>query len=265
MLPRTELVHCQDADYLLFDTQDAITRHLRERGNWEPHLPFVSEWFTQGIAAPLVLDIGANLGAYAIPMAKKIAAVRGTVYAFEPQRVIYHQLCGNIFLNRLDNVIAQCMAVGENDGVAQIPALDYAATENIGGLSLVDGIREQRQCVTIQENEPPVETPLRRLDSLTFPKTPSLIKIDTEGFDLNVIKGAVNLLEAGRFPPLLFEAWDLEWFKSEKAKLFDFLRHLGYGSTHIFADDYVAQHPQNPVRIDFITDKHGRFRMARVR
>ena len=59
--------------------------------------------------APLVLDIGANLGAYAIPVAKKIASARGVVYAYEPQRIVYYQLCGNIFLNSLDNVHAFCI------------------------------------------------------------------------------------------------------------------------------------------------------------
>lgn len=265
MLPKTTLLHCQEADYLVFDTQDAITQHLRFRGTWEPHFTLMTEVFTHGIDAPLVLDIGANLGAYAVPVAKKLAATRGTVYAFEPLRTVYYQLCGNIFLNRLDNVVAQCMAIGDSDGVVQIPAIDYSATNNVGGFSLVAGIRRETQAVAERASEPAVETPIAKLDSLPFPKLPCLLKIDTEGYDLNVLMGAVKLLEAAHFPPLLFEAWNFDWFKSEKDKLFEYLQRLGYGITAIFADDYVAQHPQNPVRVDFVTDGHGRFNMTRVR
>ncbi len=96
MLPKTQVVRCKDADFLLFATDDAITRHLVQRGTWEPHLLAISQWFTQGLAAPLVLDIGANLGAYAIPIAKMLAAVDGMVHAYEPQRVIYHQLIARL-------------------------------------------------------------------------------------------------------------------------------------------------------------------------
>lgn len=36
----------------------------------------------------------------------------GTVHAFEPQRIIFQQLCGNAFLNGLDNIVPYEMAVG---------------------------------------------------------------------------------------------------------------------------------------------------------
>ncbi len=265
MLPKIDLIHCQDADYLVFATHDAITRHLRSRGTWEPHLAFISHMFVQGVDAPLVLDIGANMGAYAIPLAKKIAALNGAIHAYEPQRVVYYQLCGNLFLNRLDNVFAHCMAIGDTDGTIALPPLDYEKTQNVGGFSLLDDIRSQTNYVVLQNNGTPVETPIRRLDSLKLPKAPSLIKIDVEGFDLKVLAGGVNLMERNQFPPLLFEAWNFAWFADEKKKLFDFVHHLGYQTTSIFADDYVAQHPKHPSHFDFITDGKGAFNMKRVR
>ena len=100
MLPKIDLVRCQDADYLLLATDDAITLHLRHRGTWEPHLVAISRMFVHGIVQPLVLDIGANLGAYAVPLAKALDGAKGMIYAYEPQRIVYYQLCGNIFLSR---------------------------------------------------------------------------------------------------------------------------------------------------------------------
>ncbi len=265
MLPMIDLVHCQDADYLLLSTDDAITNHLRHRGTWEPHLVAISRMFVHGIAEPLILDIGANLGAYAIPLGKALDSVKGTIYAYEPQRLVYYQLCGNIFLNRLDNVFAFCTAIGERDGTVGIPALDLSKTSNIGGFSLDDDIRSRTNSVALRTDRPPVETPLSRLDSIRYPKPPSLLKVDVEGYDLKALSGGVNLLESGHFPPLLFEVWNTDWFKEEKARLFEFLHRLGYEITPIFADDYVAQHPKHAVHIKFITDGHGRFNMTRTR
>jgi FkbM family methyltransferase len=265
VLPKIDLVRCQDADYMLLSTDDAISNHLRHRGTWEPHLVAISSMFIHGIAEPLVLDIGANLGAYAIPLAKAIDSARGVVYAYEPQRIVYYQLCGNIFLNSLDNVFAFCMAIGETDGMIGIPALDFGRTSNVGGFSLVDDIRKKTDSVVLQNDMPPVETRMSRLDSLSFPKAPCLIKIDVEGYDLKALAGGVELLERSNFPPLLLEIWGFDWYKDEKEKLFEFLRGLGYDITPIFGDDYVAQHPKNPVLIEFMTDGNGRFKMTRMR
>ena len=265
MLHKINLVKCQSADYLLFDTNDAITQHLKRNGSWETHLVAISRLFTHGIQSPVVLDVGANLGAYAIPLAKELAASGGLIYAFEPQRIVYYQLCGNIFLNRLDNVFAFWMAIGHEDGSITLPGIDYQKTENVGGFSLVEQIRNQTDCVALTQTIEPVKTPLRRLSSVGLPDIISLMKIDVEGYDLNVLSGATDVIEHSHFPPLLFEAWGFDWFKERKEELFAFIKSMGYIITPIFGDDYVAQHPQHPVHIDFVTDGQGRFKMTRTR
>lgn len=265
MLPETSLVKCKDADYLLFSNNDHITQHLLKLGVWEEHLLSISEMLTQGVKEPLILDIGANLGAYAIPMAKKLASTKGALYAFEPQRIVYYQLCGNIFVNSIDNIFAYCMAIGDTDGWIAVPEVDYEKTVNIAGFSVVDDIRNKTKFVTLKRNESPVQTPISRLDSIPFPRPPCLIKIDVEGFELNVLAGSVTLLENSHFPPLLFEAWNWEWFAGEKSKLFDFLLSIGYEITSVFKDDYVAQHAKHPIHVDFYTDGKGNIGMNRVR
>lgn len=265
MLPKVDLVRCQDADYLLLATNDAISQHLRHRGTWEPHLVAISRMFVHGTTEPLVLDVGANLGAYAIPLAKALADAKGTVYAYEPQRLVYYQLCGNIFLNSLDNVFAFCTAIGDTDGTIGIAPLDFSRTDNVGGFSLVDEVRTRTNAVALHTGQAPVETPLARLDSLKLPKPPALIKIDVEGYDRKVLEGGVQVLESGKFPPLLIEAWGFDWYRAEKQRLFDLLQRLGYDITPIFADDFVAQHPAHAAHIDFMTDGNGRFKMTRTR
>jgi len=55
---------------------------------------------------------------------------------FEPQRIIYYQLCGNIVLNRLDNFRAFNQAVGDSDGDIEMPEINYENNVNIGAFSL---------------------------------------------------------------------------------------------------------------------------------
>jgi len=217
VLPKIDLVRCQDADYLLLATDDAISQHLRHRGTWEPHLVAISRMFVHGIAEPLILDIGANLGAYAVPLAKAIDGAKGVIYAYEPQRIVYYQLCGNIFLNRLDNVHAFCTAIGDADGSVSIPTLDFARTSNVGGFSLLDDVRARTDSVTLQNDQRSVETPLSRLDSLHLPQAPCLIKIDVEGAELEVLMGAGSWLNSSNY--FLIEVHQLQ-FLEEITRLF---------------------------------------------
>jgi hypothetical protein len=136
MLPRISQIECRDANYLVFSTSDSITNTLFKHGVWEDHLLQISKIFLSDIKQPLLIDIGANMGAYSIPLAKYIRETGGKVIGFEPQRIIYYQLCGNIFLNRLDNYHAIYKAVGESEGFVEIPEINYLNNLNIGGFSI---------------------------------------------------------------------------------------------------------------------------------
>ena len=144
MLPRINIVECEDANYLLFSTDDAISNILRRTGKWEEHILQISAFMLQGIENPLVIDIGANLGAFSIPLAKKIQSAGGQVIGFEPQRIIYYQLCGNVILNRLDNYFAIHSAVGQRTGFIETPEVNYENMTNIGGFSLEEKYNEIR-------------------------------------------------------------------------------------------------------------------------
>ena len=78
---------------------DYIGNHIKNNGSWEFHLyEFYSQILTK---EDICVDAGANLGFHAIQFGK----LSKRVYAFEPQPMIYNQLCANILFNGLDNVI----------------------------------------------------------------------------------------------------------------------------------------------------------------
>jgi FkbM family methyltransferase len=264
MLPRANVVRCDDGDFILFSTEDMISKSLYKTGQWERNILEVSKAFYKGVESPLVLDVGANLGAYAIPIARDIHAAGGTVYAYEPQRVVYYQLCGNVVLNRLDNCHAFNQAVGDVDGEIEIPDINYQANGNVGAFSFRKEYREKHgieSAMSVRGSH----VPIVKLDSIKVPKAPSLIKIDVEGFELNVLRGGAGLLERHHFPPFLFEAWHFDWFKDERESLLAFVKGMGYELDAINVTNFVAQHPRHDVRVDFVKEKGGVTRLVRAR
>jgi FkbM family methyltransferase len=249
---------------MLFATDDAISTSLYKTGKWDDHLLTLSGLFHSGIQSPVILDIGANLGAYSIPMAKSVSSTGGTVYAFEPQRLIYYQLCGNILLNSLDNVYAFNQAVGDYNGTIPMPEINYQTNNNIGAFSFNKSFREIHG-IESSMSTGHTEVPIIRLDSMELQKSPCLIKIDVEGFELNVLKGAGNFLEQHGFPPILFEAWTTDWYTIEKKALFDFVTNLGYQITSFHVQDFVAQHPAHYAHIDIIAGNNGVVNLYRTR
>ena len=264
MLPRVNLVRGSSADYLLFSTSDAISRTIYSRGEWAQPLITISRMFYEGASAPFVLDIGANLGAYSIAVAQDLQAHGGVVYAYEAQRLVYYQLCGNLILNRLDNAHAFHLAIGEEDSSIEIPMIDYQSSENIGGFSLDQTIRDRVRSVAIDLRQPTERVAMSRLDSMAFPKAADLIKIDVEGFEHRVLKGGAGFLEAGRFPPLILEAWRDDWFREQRAELMAFLGRLGYECFELL-DEVVAQHPQHARHVDFVSQPDGGLQLIRAR
>ena len=72
-----------------------------------------------------VIEVGANIGALTVPLAKFVGP-QGNVVAFEPQRILFQNLCANIALNGLTNVRTANAAVGRENGSVTLPKIDYA-------------------------------------------------------------------------------------------------------------------------------------------
>ena len=80
-----------------------------------------------------------------------------------------------------------------------------------------------------------------------------------------MLKGAVNFLNRTNYPPLLFEAWNFDWFKEDRENLISFVKNLGYEIIKLGPSDYIAQHPKNAVRIEFTKTSEGAVKMAKVK
>jgi len=120
-----------------------------------------------------VWEIGANTGSQAIPLARQ--AHKGHYIGFEPQTELFHILAGNLSINGLHNARSFNMALGEKNGVTELPVVNYEQPNNFGGVSLLAG------------GGTPVE--IRRIDDLTYLPQPNFMKIDVEGMECMVLRG----------------------------------------------------------------------------
>jgi FkbM family methyltransferase len=143
-------------------------------------------------------DIGANVGVFTVPAAKKLCT--GRVFAFEPAAWTYERLLENVRLNRVTNVHAVRSAVGEINGKASLKV-------NVGGK---DGLNTLgRPTHTDSEVIAEETVPVISLDE--FVRTNSVcrvdvMKVDVEGAELFVLRGAENLLRGENAPLILYES-----------------------------------------------------------
>lgn len=157
------------------------------------------------------VEVGANVGAHTVALARQ-AGPGGRIYAFEPQPVIFQNLCANLALNGLTNVYPHNQACGAEASRMRFPDINYAVSGNFGGVSL--------------EMLPDVQTGMMidivPLDALGLPRC-DLLKIDAEGMEHPVIEGAQKLIET--CSPILYVEND----RPEKsAELIETILNMGY-------------------------------------
>jgi hypothetical protein len=124
--PPIELRAVGASRYLLVPGPDLINSHLRKGLPWELNTQVMAELMLTGIAQPVVLDVGANLGAFAVPLGLWLKSRQGRLIAFEPQRPVFYQLCANLFINGLPHCEAHPLAVGAEaaPGVVSLDGMD---------------------------------------------------------------------------------------------------------------------------------------------
>ena len=197
--------------------------HYNNNGLYENNL---IEWCKQyGDNTKIFLDIGAHTGTYTINLANYFK----TTIAFEPQRITYYALCGSVALSydshSNNNIYCLNMGLGSADQVGNEVKLNIISED--GGGSTIQHI------FPTQYNYYKTESiQIVTLDSLYDKydlKNIGFIKMDVEGNELDVLKGATITLQNANYPKILFESNN----GTKNIELFSYLSQLGYKTTSI--------------------------------
>jgi FkbM family methyltransferase len=214
--------------YALFPNDNAVTSSIIQGWQYEPYMfEFLNKNLIETTGKEII-DIGANNGNFTIDFAHLVGDT-GKVYAFEPQRLIYYQLCGNVFMNGLDNVYCYNHAIGNVVTSISMEKVDYHNTGdvNFGNVKIDESSRWRKidGHLIPAEKEYVLEVPL---DQYSFNDV-VFIKIDVQGYELKAIKGAVRTIEKHR--PYLFVEFEDDLLResgTSEAELQSYIESLGY-------------------------------------
>ena len=141
--------------------------------------------FLKNNTVTVVLDVGANIGNHSIYFSSKF----NKVFAFEPNADVYELLKFNA--SQRQNVFPSMIGLGDVEG-------DFVLKEISGNLmaSWIDKNSDLTDRKTYQIK-------IKTLDKLNIPEV-KFIKIDVEGYEIEVLKGGVDLISRDQ-PIILFE------------------------------------------------------------
>lgn len=175
-----------------------------------------------------VLDLGANIGVHTLAFARTVGPT-GRITAVEPQHWCFQLLSANVTMNQLAQVTCLRAAVGAAAGTCAVPRIDPTTPHNAGATTVSLGNTAAHMD----------QVPLITVDSLSVPRC-DLVKIDTEGFEDQVLQGATQLLTTHR-PVLYVEVHDRDKLRRVEA----ILKPLGYELTLHHTRFYREKNPRN--------------------
>lgn len=231
---------CQilDTDYgpMLVPSNDFNqTQALRDtrKGVHHDRMQLLADLLDRMPADRVVVDAGANLGAFAVPLSAHLGGDGGWLHAFEPQPVICQMLAGSLVLTQRVNARAHCVCLGDHDGMIRVPQFDYTSNMNYGSIEFGP---EQIEILNQARGNNPAKieyVDLLRLDWYDFPRL-DLMKIDVQRMELQLLEGARETL--ARCRPVLF----IEWIDQDPTTLTNTLVSHGYRISEVVGDDWLC-------------------------
>jgi FkbM family methyltransferase len=177
----------------------------------------------------LVLDIGTNFGTTILQFAR-IIGKDGLAYGFEPDPTNFSICQNNIKLNKFSNIRVENLGVGSKDDTLLL-VVDSEYNRGMNKISLENNGKESFFVKIICIDDWVESKNITQVD---------LIKIDVEGFEMEVLKGAEKTLKT--FKPLLFIELDnnnLKLHNSSAKELVEYLMFLGYEILHTETESVI--------------------------
>ncbi len=235
---------------MLVRTDDSVGRVLAISGVWEPN---VTAAFNRLLSpGDVCVDVGGHIGYYTL-LASRLVGPGGHVYAFEPSPVNYHALSSNLERNRVANVTALQVAVGATATRAE---LHEGPGTNTGGATLSPLLAARRG------GQPAVEVEVRPLAD-NIPEADwariRVVKVDVEGYEVDVLEGLVPILERATRLAVFVEL-SPKWLPEIPGYVEGFCRRQGFNAkrlrTGYTLDALFPSELSEPEEVDAIPTEH---------
>jgi FkbM family methyltransferase len=179
----------------------------------------------------VVVDVGANIGSLTL-VASSMVKESGKVYAIEPHPQIYQYLCSNIQLNQRNNIRSLNFAVGNMEGSIHFSNI---TTDDMNSI--------------LNNEDIGISVPIKTLDTILLNEPViHLLKIDVEGYEKNVLMGAMKIIH--KVQCIYFESFETN-FKKYNYSTTDVLKFLLDNHFRIFRfqEDYIFEIDMNYVSL----------------
>lgn len=211
--------------HMLVNTSNAVDRVVYLFGEYDRD---EMAWMMSKINNPrktLLYDIGANIGAYSVVLPTMIPEL--TAHAFEPDLRNLVFLRANIIINGLENrVIIEDVAVGSESGTVQFLESRSGNFINTGKSKVVADLVDQSNLKNIRTVRKISLDEIVDIKGYTI-----LIKIDVEGYEIDVLKGMRRTLSDNDCFLMI------EIFPENLTKSDALMKDLGYHRTNSFGSD----------------------------
>lgn len=184
----------------------------------EDEILFLRRFLKQGNC---FFDIGANVGLFSLHAAP-IVGGKGTIYSFEPTPETFDRFIKNIELNDFNNITPENVGLSTTSGEMMFNTASngYDAWNSFAKLNEL-GLAKQIEVKVVSLDEYILQNKINKID---------LVKLDVEGWEYNVLKGAVQLLSGSNSPTFMVEFTEENAFAAGYycGEIYDFMVSFGY-------------------------------------
>lgn len=162
--------------------------------------PETIKWLRENLRdGDVFYDVGANIGLYSLYAAKLRPGCR--VFAFEPESHNFGNLCGNLLLNRVENVTSCFFPLSSHENFAPFYVYDLRPGGALHSLGRPSPLRDGPPLLTTGA----IAATIDALVSRHGLPAPDLLKLDVDGNEEQILDGAAAVLASGLLRSILVE------------------------------------------------------------
>ena len=128
-----DLIKMRDGWMVYNKNDEYIGKSIKEYGEWsQGEINICKQMLTP---SDVVIEVGSNIGSHTLALAKTVH--QGAVFAYEPQNVIFQNLCANLSINSITNCFCFNFALSDQQNQElYYPNVNYSTKNNFAAMTL---------------------------------------------------------------------------------------------------------------------------------